>query len=88
MRKTILAYILSCIEEIEDNQKLGGEVRALNEKIFEELEKKQDDLLSVLFLYTMIFESDFQLGLETRNLYNEIKYFFDEYQTDTTGNSN
>lgn len=81
MRKTIIAYILNCIEEIEDDEKLGIEVRSLHEKIFAEIEKKQDDLLNVLFLYTVIFENDFQLGLETRNLYKEIKYFFDEYQT-------
>lgn len=83
MRKTILAYILNCIEEIEDNVELGNEVRVLHDKIFEEVEKKADNLLSVLLLYTIIFQSDFQLGLETRNLYNEIKYFFDEYTTGT-----
>lgn len=87
MRKTILAYILSCIEEIEDNEQLGIEVRALHEKIYEEIEKKPDDLLGVLLLYTLIFELDYQLGLETRNLYNEIKYFFDEYTTDIGTNS-
>lgn len=86
MRKTIIAYILNCIEEIEDNELLGIEVRSLHEKIFEEIEKKPDDLLNVLFLYTIVFEFDYQLGLETRRLYNEIKYFFDEYKTDTGTN--
>lgn len=81
MRKTIIAYILSCIEEIEDNQRLGMEVRLLHDKIFEEIEKNPDDLLNVLFLYTIVFEYDYQLGLEIRSLYKEIKYFFDEYQT-------
>lgn len=81
MRKTIIAYILSCIEEIEDNQTLGMEVRLLHDKIFEEIEKNPDDLLNVLFLYTIVFEHDYQLGLEIRHLYKEIKYFFDEYQT-------
>jgi hypothetical protein len=81
MRKTIIAYILSCIEEIEDNQELGMEVRLLHDKLFEEIERKPDDLLNVLFLYTIVFEYDYQLGLEIRNLYKEIKYFFDEYQT-------
>ena len=87
MRKSIIAYILTCIEEIEDNEKLGVEVRSLQDKIFEEIEKKPDDLLNVLFLYTVIFELDYQLGLETRNLYNEIKYFFNEYTTSTGANS-
>lgn len=88
MRKTILAYILNCIEEIEDNNRLGMEVRSLQDKIMDEIEKKPDDLLNVLFLYTVVFELDYQLGLEIRNLYNEIKYFFDEYTTSTGANSN
>lgn len=88
MRKTIIAYILTCIEEIEDNELLGIEVRTLQDKIFDEIEKNPDNLLHVLFLYTVIFELDYQLGLETRNLYNEIKYFFNEYTTDTRTNSN
>lgn len=88
MRKTIIAYILTCIEEIEDNEQLGAEIRSLHEAIFQEIEKKPDDLLNVMFLYTIVFEHDFQLGIETRKIYNEIKYFFDEYKTDTERNSN
>lgn len=88
MRKTLIAYILTCIEEIDDLEKLGQQVRELHEVLFQEIEKNPDDLLNILFLYTIIFETDFQLGLEIKSLYNEIKYFFDEYTTDIRTNSN
>jgi hypothetical protein len=87
MRKTILAYILNCIEEIEDDKELGAEIRSLHEVIFQEIEKKSDDLLNVLFLYIMIFPTEEQLGLEVRALYNEINYFFNEYTTGIRTNS-
>jgi hypothetical protein len=83
MRKTIIAYILTCIEEIPNDFELGAEVRLLQDKIFEVIEKKPDDLMNILFIYTQIFPNDQQLGLEVRNLYNEIKYFFNEYTPST-----
>lgn len=81
MRKTIIAYILTCIEEIEDIEELGSKVRGLELAIEEELERKTDDLLNVMFLYILLFDSDIQLGHEIKKLYKEIKYFFDEYST-------
>ena len=81
MRKTIIAYILTCIEEIEDLEELGTKVRALELVIEEELNKKTDDLLNVLFLYILLFENDIHLGYQVKKLYKEIKYFFDEYST-------
>lgn len=87
MRKTIIAYILACIEEIEDNKELGMEMMSLQDVIFTEIERNPDHLLNILFVYTVICEDGYftqeQLGLETRQLYNEIQYFFDEYTTST-----
>ena len=83
MRKTIIAYILTCIEEIPNDFDLGAEIRLLEDKIFEVIEKNPDDLMNILFIYTQIFPNDQQLGLEVRNLYNEIKYFFNEYTPST-----
>lgn len=88
MRKTIIAYILSCIEEIPNDFELGSKVRSLQEVIFQEIQKESDDLLNILFIYTSIFPNDELLGMETRRLYNEINYFFNEYSTNSTGDSN
>lgn len=88
MRKTILAYILSCIEEIDDLDKLGEQIRSLEEVIEKELEKQKDDLLTLIFFYILLFDSNIMLGLETKKIYNEINYFFNEYQTDIRTNSN
>jgi hypothetical protein len=88
MRKTILAYILSCIEEIEDLDKLGEQIRSLEEVIEKELDKEKDDLLGVIFFYILLFDSNIMLGLETKKIYNEINYFFNEYQTGIRTNSN
>ena len=81
MRKTIIAYILTCIEEIEDLHELGLKIREMEEVIEKELDRETDDLLNVLFLYILLFDVNIQLGHETKKLYKEIKYFFDEYQT-------
>jgi hypothetical protein len=81
MRKTIIAYILTCIEEIEDLHELGLKIREMEEVIEKELDRQTDDLLNVLFLYILLFDVNIQLGHETKKLYKEIKYFFDEYQT-------
>ncbi len=81
MRKTIIAYILTCIEEIEDIHELGAKIREMESVIEEELDRQKDDLLNVLFLYILLFDNDLILGLETKKIYKEIKYFFDEYQT-------
>jgi hypothetical protein len=81
MRKTIIAYILTCIEEIEDLDELGLKIREMEEVIEKELDRQKDDLLNVLFLYILLFDSNIILGLETKKIYKEIKYFFDEYQT-------
>jgi hypothetical protein len=81
MRKTIIAYILTCIEEIEDLHELGLKIREMEEVIEKELDRQTDDLLNVLFLYILLFDINIQLGHETKKLYKEIKYFFDEYQT-------
>jgi len=81
MRKTIIAYILTCIEEIEDLEELGLKIREMEEVIEKELDRQKDDLLHVLFFYILLFDSNLILGLETKKIYNEIKYFFDEYQT-------
>lgn len=81
MRKTIIAYILTCIEEIEDLDELGLKIREMEEVIEKELDRQTDDLLNVLFLYILLFDSNIILGLETKKIYKEIKYFFDEYQT-------
>jgi hypothetical protein len=87
MRKTIIAYILTCIEEITDDVELGLEILSLQDVIFTEIERNPDHLLNILFVYTVICEDGYfteeQLGLETRQLYNEIKYFFDEYTEST-----
>lgn len=88
MRKTIIAYILSCIEEIPNDFELGSKVRSLQEVIFQEIQKETDDLLNILFIYISIFPNDEILGMETRRLYNEINYFFNEYSTNPTGDSN
>jgi hypothetical protein len=88
MRKTIIAYILSCIEEIEDLEELGSNIRGLEEVIEQELEKETDNLLNVLFFYIVLFDSDFQLGFEMKRIYNEIKYYFDEYTPSTSTDSN
>ena len=87
MRKTIIAYILTCIEEITDDVELGLEILSLQDVIFNEIERNPDNLLSILFFYTVLCEEGYydeeQLGLDTRQLYNEIKYFFDEYTPST-----
>ena len=87
MRKTIIAYILTCIEEILDDKELGLEMLSLQDVIFAEIERNPDNLLSILFFYTVLCEEGYydeeQLGLDTRQLYNEIKYFFDEYTEST-----
>ena len=89
MKKTILAYILTCIEEIPNDFDLGTEIRQLQDVLYKEIEKDETDtLLNLLFVYTTIFSNDYQLGLETRNIYNELKYFFDECKTDTHTDSN
>ena len=89
MKKTILAYILTCIEEIPNDFELGTEIRQLQDVLYKEIEKDETDtLLNLLFVYTTIFSNDYQLGLETRNIYNELKYFFDECKTDTHTDSN
>lgn len=89
MRKTILAYILNCIEEIPNDFDLGTEIRQLAETMTREIEKDEEEImLKIILLYIIVFPNDFQLGMEVRNLYNEIKYFFDEYKNDTNGNSN
>ena len=80
MRRTIIAYILNCIEEIEDLSELGNKLRDLEEVIQKELDSKKDELLSVLFLYILLYENDIKLGHEVKNLYNEIKYLY-EYTT-------
>jgi hypothetical protein len=81
MRKTIIAHILNCIEEIEDIEELGLKIREMEEVIEKELDRQKDDLLTILFFYILLFDSNIILGLETKKIYNEIKYFFDEYQT-------
>jgi hypothetical protein len=81
MRKTIIAYILTLIEEIEDLEELGAKIRGMEMIIETELDHQTDDLLNVLFLYILLFDSDIILGLETKKIYKEIKYFFDEYST-------
>jgi hypothetical protein len=81
MRKTIIAYILTCIEELEDLEELGIKIREMELVIEKELDHQTDDLLNVLFLYILLFDSNLQLGHETKKIYKEIKYFFDEYQT-------
>ena len=87
MRKTIIAYLLTCIEELTDDKELGLEILSLEDVIFAELEKNSDPLLNILFIYIIITEHGYfdeeRLGFETRNLYNEIKYFFDEYTPST-----
>lgn len=89
MRKTILAYILSCIEEIPNNFDLGAEIRSLQDVLERETDKdKSDVLIQMLFVYTIIYQNDYQLGSELRNIYNELKYFFDECKTDTHTDSN
>lgn len=89
MKKTILAYILTCIEEIPNDFDLGTEIRTLQETLFKEIEKDpNDNLLNILFVYCAVFTNDYQLGMETRNIYNELKYFFDECKTDTHRDSN
>ena len=80
MRRTIIAYILNCIEEIEDLSELGNKLRDLEEAIEKELDSKEDELLSVLFLYILLYENDIKLGHEVKSLYNEIKYLY-EYTT-------
>lgn len=89
MKKTILAYILSCIEEIKDNFDLGAEIRSLQDVLEKEADKNESDvLIQMLFVYTIIYSNDYQLGSEIRKIYNELKYFFDECKTDTHTDSN
>ncbi len=87
MKKTILAYILSCIEEIEDDNELGQQIRDLHQVMYNEIQKQDQPVLNVIYIYIHIFNNQ-DLGFETRGLYNEIKYFFDECKTDTHTTSN
>jgi hypothetical protein len=89
MKKTILAYILSCIEEIPNDFDLGAQIRTLQDVLEQESDKdKSDVLIQMLFVYTVIYSNDFQLGYEIRKIYNELKYFFDGCTTDTHTDSN
>lgn len=89
MKKTILAYILSCIEEIPNDFDLGAQIRQLQDVLEKEADKDESDVLTqMLFVYTIIYTNDFQLGYEIRKIYNELKYFFDECKTDTHADSN
>lgn len=89
MKKTILAYILTCIEEIPNDFDLGTEIRQLQDVLYKEIEKDETDILiNLLFVYTTIFPNDYQLGMEIRRIYDEIKYFFDEHKNDTHTDSN
>jgi len=88
MKKTILAYILSCIEEMTNDFDLGGEVRQLRDVMVTEYLKNETPILEVLIFYITIFPNDYQLGHEVRGIYNEINYFFNEHKDDTHTNSN
>lgn len=88
MKKTILAYILSCIEEIPNDFDLGAEIRQLHETLLTESDKSEDILINLLLAYTILYGNDYQLGSEVRKLYNEINYFFDECKTGTHTDSN
>lgn len=89
MKKTILAYILNCVEELPNDFDLGSEIRQLQDTLLSEIEKDQSDvLMNLLFVYCVVFTNDYQLGLEVRNIYNEMKYYFDEYTNDTHTDSN
>lgn len=88
MKKTILAYILFCIEEIPNDFDLGSEIRQLRDIMITEHLKKENPLLEVLIFYTSAFTNDYQLGHEVRGIYNEINYYFNEHKDDTQPNSN
>jgi len=88
MRKTILAYVLYCIEEMPNDFDLGAEIRQLRDVMIEEYMKKENPALEVLILYTANFTNDFQLGHEVRGIYNEINYYFNEHKDNTNRNSN
>lgn len=88
MKKTILAYILSCIEEIPNNFELGAEIRQFKEVLHQESDRSDDILINILLSYTILYGNDYQLGSEIRKLYNEINYFFNECKTDTHTSSN
>jgi len=81
MRKTIIAYILTCIEEIDDLEELGAKIREMEEVIEKELDRQADFLMNLLFVYILLFDSNIKLGLETKKIYKDINHFFNEYQT-------
>jgi hypothetical protein len=81
MRKTIIAYILTCIEEIDDLEELGAKIREMEEVIEKELDRQADFLMNLLFIYILLFDSNIILGLETKKIYKDINRFFNEYQT-------
>ena len=88
MRKTILAYILFCIEEIPNDYDLGEEIRTLKDIMITEYLKKENPVLEVLIFYLEAFPNNYQLGHEVRGIYNEINYYFNEHKDDTHPNSN
>jgi hypothetical protein len=81
MRKTIIAYILTCIEEIDDLEELGAKIREMEHVIEQELDRQADFLMNLLFIYILLFDSNIILGLETKKIYKDINRFFNEYQT-------
>jgi hypothetical protein len=88
MRKTILAYILYCIEEMPNDFDLGGEIRQLRDTLITEYMREENPLLEVLIFYITAFSNDYQLGHEVRGIYKEINYYFDEHKDNTHPNSN
>lgn len=88
MKKQLLAYILSCIEEMPNDFDLGGEIRQLRDVLEKEVERQDDVLLKILMSYTIIYTNDYQLGEEIRNLYPELTHFFNECTGSINTNSN
>lgn len=81
MKKTILAYILSCIEELNDEE-LSIKILELSDVITEELNKEQDEVLEYILILIYNYNGSF-LSTKIKRLYNPIKLYIEDDKTNS-----
>lgn len=76
--KEIIYYILTSTEIWKDDTKLGEEIRNLQSSIVLYLKTDVNNVLKNILDLIEIFEEDEILGRLIREIYNELRYYYED----------
>lgn len=88
MNKTIIAYILSCIEEFSNDRELGETLRPLQQTMFQQCVQTDDEIIQILYHYMCQFPNDEELGFFVRRIYTPLNLYFEDDSTNTCTDCN